>query len=70
MATKTATETAVRVKAMRLSRLFFRGVCILCGVLGFGIFILAATHGGWLVWLGVACLLIGLVAASFVTRKW
>ena len=54
---------------MRLSRLFFRGVCILCGVLGFGIFILAATRGSWLVWLGVACLLVGLVAASFVTRK-
>jgi hypothetical protein len=54
---------------MRLGRLFFRGVCILCGVLGFGIFILAAIRGGWRVWLGVACLLVGLVAASFVTRK-
>ncbi len=54
---------------MRASRLFFRGVCILCGVLGFGIFILAATRGSWLVWLGVACLLVGVVAASFITRK-
>ena len=55
---------------MRFSRLFFRGVCILCGILGFGIFILAATRGSWLVWLGVACLIVGLVAASFVTRRW
>jgi hypothetical protein len=54
---------------MRASRLFFRGVCLVCGVLGFGIFILAATRSGWLVWLGVACLLVGLVAASFVARK-
>jgi hypothetical protein len=54
---------------MRLSRLFLRGLCILCGVIGFGIFILAATRGGWLVWLGVACLLIGIVAASIMTRK-
>jgi hypothetical protein len=54
---------------MRLSRLFFRGVCILCGVVGFGILILAATRSGWLVWLGVACLLAGLVAASFVRRR-
>jgi hypothetical protein len=30
---------------------------------------LEATRGGWLVWLGVVCLLVGLVAASFVTRK-
>jgi hypothetical protein len=54
---------------MRLSRLFFRGVCILCGVLGFGILILAATRGGWLVWLGVACLLVGLVAALLTPRR-
>jgi len=54
---------------MRLSRLFLRGVCVVCGVLGFGVFILAATRDSWLVWLGVACLLIGLVAASFVTRR-
>jgi hypothetical protein len=54
---------------MRLSRLFLRGVCVVCGVLGFGIFILAATRGGWLVWLGVACLLVGLLAASFVKRR-
>jgi hypothetical protein len=54
---------------MRLSRLFFRGVSVVCGVLGFGIIILAATHDSWLVWLGVACLLVGLVAASFVTRR-
>jgi hypothetical protein len=55
---------------MRASRLFFRAVSLLCGILGFGIFILAATRSGWLVWLGVACLVVGLVAASFVTRKW
>ena len=54
---------------MRLSRLFFRAVSLLCGVLGFGIFILAATRGGWLAWLGVACLLVGLVAASLMTRR-
>jgi LPXTG-motif cell wall-anchored protein len=54
---------------MRLSRLFLRGVCIVCGVVGFGILILAATRNGWLVWLGVACLLVGLVAASFVKRR-
>jgi hypothetical protein len=54
---------------MRFGRLFFRGVCILCGILGFRILILAATRGGWVVWLGVACLLTGLVAASCVTRK-
>jgi hypothetical protein len=54
---------------MRLSRLFFRGVCILCGVLGFGAFILAATRGGWLAWLGAACLLVGVVAASLASRK-
>jgi hypothetical protein len=54
---------------MRLSRLFLRGLCILCGVLGFGIFILAATRSSWLVWLGVACLLIGIVSASIMTRK-
>jgi hypothetical protein len=55
---------------MSFSRLFFRDMCNLCGVLGFGIFILTATRGGWLVWLGVACLLLGLVAVSFVSRKW
>jgi hypothetical protein len=54
---------------MRLSRLFLRGVCILCGVLGFSIFILAATRESWLVWLGVAFLLVGLVAASLVRRR-
>ena len=54
---------------MRLSHLFLRGVCVVCGVLGFGIFILAATRESWLVWLGVACLLVGLVAASFVRRR-
>jgi hypothetical protein len=54
---------------MRLSRLFFRGVCVVCGVLGFGAFILAATRGSWLAWLGAACLLVGLVAASIVTRR-
>ena len=30
---------------MSLSRLLFRGVCILCSVFGFGTFILAATRG-------------------------
>jgi LPXTG-motif cell wall-anchored protein len=54
---------------MRLSRLFLRGVCVVCGILGFGVFILAATRDSWLVWLGVACLLVGLVAASFVRRR-
>jgi hypothetical protein len=54
---------------MRFGRLFFRGVCTLCGIFGFSILILAATLGGWVVWLGVACLLTGLVAASCVTRK-
>ena len=43
---------------------------MLCGVRGFGIFILAVTRGGALVWLGVACLLVGLVTASLVTRRW
>jgi hypothetical protein len=54
---------------MRLGRLFFRSVSILCGILGFGLLILAISRGGWLLWLGVACLLIGLVATSLVTRR-
>ncbi|HEX2346827.1 MAG TPA: hypothetical protein VHI51_00195 [Ktedonobacterales bacterium] len=54
---------------MRLSRLFLRGVCVVCGILGFGVFILAATRDSWFVWLGVAFLLAGLVAASLVTRR-
>jgi hypothetical protein len=57
------------LRVMRAIRLFFRGVCILCGVLGFGILILAASRGGALAWLGVACLLVGLVVASFVMRR-
>jgi hypothetical protein len=53
---------------MRLSRLFLRGVCIVCCILGFGIFSLAASRGGWLVWLGAACLLVEMVTSSFVMR--
>jgi hypothetical protein len=54
---------------MPLSRLFYRGLCVLCGLLGFFIFIRALILGGWLVYLGIACLLVGLVTSSFITRK-
>jgi hypothetical protein len=50
--------------------LFYRALCVLCGVLGFAIFLESAIIGGGRVWLGIACLLVGLAAASFVTRKW
>jgi hypothetical protein len=54
---------------MPSSRLFFRAVCVLRGLVGTGIFILAAMHGGWYAFLGIAGLLIGLVTASLVVRR-
>jgi hypothetical protein len=50
--------------------LFMRAVCVLCGVLGLVIFVECDIRGGEYVWLGIVCLLVGLVASSFVTREW
>jgi len=55
---------------MPSSRLFYRGLGVLCGLLGVGIFILAAMRGGWFVYLSIACLLVGLIVTSLATRKW
>jgi hypothetical protein len=47
-----------------------RGLCILCGLLGLGIYVQALRPGGWLISVGIAALLTGLVTASFVVRRW
>jgi hypothetical protein len=51
-------------------QLFMRGLCVLCGVLGLVIFIECDIFGHGNALLGIVCLLVGLVASSFVTRKW
>jgi hypothetical protein len=48
----------------------YRGLCILCGLLGFGIYVQALRLGGWLIYVGITALLTGLVTASFVVRRW
>jgi hypothetical protein len=48
----------------------WRGLCVLCGLLGIGIFIRALILGGWLVYVGIAALLVGFIVASLVTRRW
>jgi hypothetical protein len=55
---------------MPSGRLFYRGLCVLCGLLGIGIFVRSAMLGGWYVYLGIVCLLVGLIVTSLVTRKW
>jgi hypothetical protein len=49
---------------------FYRGLCVLCGLLGLGIYVQALCLGSWLIYIGIATLLIGLVTASFVVRRW
>jgi hypothetical protein len=49
---------------------FWRGVCLFIGVMGLGIFAEGLWLGGWLVWVGIVVLLIGLTVASLVTRRW
>ena len=48
----------------------YQGLCMLCGLLGLGIYVQALRLGGWLVYLGIGALLIGLVTASLVVRRW
>jgi hypothetical protein len=48
----------------------WRSVCILCGLLGVGSFILGLLRGGWYVYVGIAALLVGLIVTSLVTRRW
>jgi len=48
----------------------WRVLCIFCGLLGVGSFILGLVRGGWYVWLGIAALLVGLIVTSLVTRRW
>jgi hypothetical protein len=55
---------------MHNSRLFYRVFCVVCGLLGIGIYIESLYLGDWHVYLGIAALLVGLVAASLVTRRW
>jgi hypothetical protein len=42
------------------SFLFYRSLCVLYGLLGIGFFVLTAPRSGRYVYLGIACLLVGL----------
>jgi hypothetical protein len=50
--------------------LFYRALCVFCGLLGIGIYIEAQRLGGWYVSLGIAALLAEMVTASLVVRRW
>jgi hypothetical protein len=58
------------LKSLWRSPWTWRGLCVVCGLLGVGSFILGLVRGGWDVYVGIAAFLVGLIVASLVTRRW
>lgn len=50
--------------------LFYRVLCVVCGFLEIGIYVEDLFLGGWYVSLGIAALLVGLVATSLIMSCW
>lgn len=56
--------------ALLTPRRLYRSLCILCGLLGLGIYVQVLRLGGRLSYVGIIALLIGLITGSLVVHRW